>query len=308
MVGFIKGEIDILVSTTIVESGLDIPNANTMIVENADKFGLAQLYQLRGRVGRSDRQAYSYLLYTPDKTLTEHATERLKALAEFNQLGSGYSLAFRDLQIRGAGDLLGAKQSGQMTSVGYELYSQLIESEVQFLKTFADGKRPTGYDDPLVGLEPLPTFDLPVKALIPESYIEDQGQRLYFYKQLMTARDLGALREVAADLEDRYGLMPDEVRNAVDVMGVRMQARDVHIVSVDGKGGRLAVTFHENFTLHPRIPSLLVREKRDAYFAQDKLIWPFVGSPVDAARDMVKALVFTHELLEEQRASLGIGG
>lgn len=308
MVGFIKGEIDILVSTTIVESGLDIPNANTMIVENADKFGLAQLYQLRGRVGRSDRQAYSYLLYTPDKTLTEHATERLKALAEFNQLGSGYSLAFRDLQIRGAGDLLGAKQSGQMTSVGYELYSQLIESEVQFLKTFADGKRPTGYDDPLVGLEPLPTFDLPVKALIPESYIEDQGQRLYFYKQLMTARDLGALREVAADLEDRYGLMPDEVRNAVDVMGVRMQARDVHIVSVDGKGGRLAVTFQENFTLHPRIPSLLVREKRDAYFAQDKLIWPFVGSPVDAARDMVKALVFTHELLEEQRASLGMGG
>lgn len=306
MVGFIRGEIDLLISTTIVESGLDISNANTLIVENADRFGLSQLYQLRGRVGRSDRQAYAYLLYSGDKTLTEGATERLKALAEFNQLGSGYSLAFRDLQIRGAGDLLGAKQSGQMTAVGYDLYTQLIESEVQFLKTFADGSRPTEYDDPLAGLEPLPSFDLPVKALIPEHYIEDQGQRLYYYKQLMTCRDLGQLSDVVLDMEDRYGHMPDEVRAAAAVMGCRLKARELHILSVDGKQGRLLVTFADSHTVHPRIPGILAKTKKDCYMAQDQLVWPFTGDAVAAARAMVDAVAAAEAELEANRAALGV--
>lgn len=306
MVGFVQGEIDVLVSTTIVEAGLDIPNANTLIVENADQFGLSQLYQLRGRVGRSDRQAYAYLLYAGDKSLTEAGTERLQALAEFNQLGSGYSLAFRDLQIRGAGDLLGAKQSGQMNAVGYDLYSQLIESEVQFLKTYADGSRPTGYEDPLAGLEPLPSIDLPVQALIPTNYVEDPAQRLYFYKQLMAARNPLALGEVAADLEDRYGKMPKEVRTAIDIMSARITARDLHITQIDGKQGRLKITFHENYQLHPRIPGIIAQSKRDAYMSMDHLIWPIAGSPVEAVHTALRTIHAAQEELESQRQSLGI--
>ncbi|MDI9636516.1 transcription-repair coupling factor [Kamptonema cortianum] len=306
MVGFIKGEIDILVSTTIVESGLDIPNANTLIVENSDRFGLSPLYQLRGRVGRSDRQAYAYLLYSDESRLTEQATERLKALAEFSQLGSGYSLAFRDLQIRGAGDLLGAKQSGQMTSVGFDLYSQLIESEVSFLKTFADGERPTGYEDPLVGLEPLPSFDLPVTALIPNSYIADEGQRLYFYRQLMTARDPEQLAEVASDLQDRYGQLPLEVKNAIDIMSVRLKARDLHVISADGSQGRISIRFSEAHPLHPRVPGLLQSHHKAAYMSSDKLIWPYQGNPIQAAHAAIDAIYDALELMESQRAALGI--
>ncbi len=306
MVGFIQGDIDILVSTTIVESGLDIPNANTLIVENADYFGLSQLYQLRGRVGRSDRQAYAYLLYAGDKTLTEGGTDRLQALAEFNQLGAGYSLAFRDLQIRGAGDMLGAKQSGQMNAVGYDLYTQLIDSEVQFLKTYADGSRPTAYDDPLAGLEPLPTVDLPVKALIPEHYIEDQAQRLFFYKQLMTSRGTEQLTEVATDLEDRYGHMPPEVKTAIDIMAARLKAKEIGIESVDGHGGRLLISFHESHQPHPRVPGILASHKRDVYLSQDNVVWPFTGSPIQAVHDAIAALNAANNEIDEARASLGL--
>lgn len=304
MVGFVKGEIDILVSTTIVESGLDIPNANTMIIDNADYFGLAQLYQLRGRVGRSDRQAYAYLLYSDSKSLTENAGERLRALAEFNQLGSGYSLAFRDLQIRGAGDLLGAKQSGQMAAVGYDLYTQLIDSEVKFLKTFADGEKSRGVIDPLAGLEPLPPFDLPVQALIPNWYVPDEGQRLFLYKQMMSARDPKVLGELRAEMEDRYGHLPDEVSVALNIMGVRMRARDRHIIDVDGNQGRLKVTFHENFPLSPRIFRTIQRKHHQAYMSEDKMIWPFSGDPVRAANAMIDSFADAEQEIKEEQEFL----
>ncbi|QYK57174.1 MAG: transcription-repair coupling factor [Fimbriimonadaceae bacterium] len=304
MLGFIKGEIDVLVSTTIVESGLDIPNANTLIVENADRFGLAQLYQLRGRVGRSDRQAYAYFLYSSSKELTEGAWSRLKALQEFSSLGSGYSLAFRDLQIRGAGDLLGAKQSGQMTAVGFDLYSQLIDSEVKFLKTYADGERPEAYDDPLAGLEPLPSLDLPVKALIPADFIEDEGQRLYYYKQLMAVREVSALGPLAQEIEDRYGTVPREVKSAFDVMACRLGCVELQIEKVDGNGGRLAVTFRQTAEHSPRVFSILQRARREAYLSQDVLVWPFTGDPVAAVREMLDALRSAIVAVEEQRAML----
>lgn len=307
MVAFVKGEVDILVSTTIVESGLDIPNANTLIVERADMMGLAQLYQLRGRVGRSDRQAYAYMLYEGSKTLTEQATERLGALAEFSQLGSGYSLAFRDLQIRGAGDLLGAKQSGQMNAVGYDLYSQLIDSEVKFLKTYADGERPKGFDDPLQGLEPLPSFDLPVKALIPASYIEEEAQRLFYYKAIMTARTGEQLAEVQSELEDRYGHMPGPVRTALSVMSVRVKAQDAGIEKVDGRDGKLLVTFAGGEPPHPRLGVMIQREYARASMSQDRLVWPYDGDPVAAALDMVRAVVTAMEKMDEARATLGSG-
>lgn len=308
MLGFIRGEIDILLSTTIVENGLDIPNANTLIVENAERFGLSQLYQLRGRVGRSDRQAYAYLLYNT-KALTDNAMARLQSLQEFSSLGSGYSLAFRDLQIRGAGELLGAKQSGQMTSVGYELYSQLIESEVKYLKTFADGSDPGSFEDPLRGLETLPTVDLPVAALIPAHYIEDEGQRLYAYKMMMSAREPVELHETAKELRDRYGRMPQEVDNALVIMRLRLIARELGITKVDGKGGRLAVDFTQRQSesrMSARVFSVLRNKRRDAYLAQDRLIWPFTGDPIAACEQMMGTLKESMQAVEEQRAALGL--
>lgn len=305
MIGFIKGELDVLLSTTIIENGLDIPNANTLIVDNADRLGLAQLYQLRGRVGRSDRQAYAYLLYQKDRELTEGALQRLQSLQEFTSLGSGYSLAFRDLQIRGAGELLGAKQHGAMANVGYELYTQLIQEEVQFLKSHADGEKPN-YKDPLEGLEPLPTIDLPISAFLPSDYIPDQAQRLFSYKSIMATRSIEELREAFSDVEDRYGKPPAEVQRVEAVMRLRIKARDLGISKIDGKGGRLAATLNENSALPPRVFSNLGRKNRECYLTRGVLIWPFTGDPLAACETMLKTLEDTIEEMEEQRRSLGV--
>lgn len=304
MVGFIKGDIDILVSTTIVENGLDISNANTLIVENADRFGLSQLYQLRGRVGRSDRQAYAYFLFPSAKLLSEGANARLEALAEFNHLGSGYSLAVRDLQIRGAGDMLGAKQSGQMNAIGYELYAQLIEAEVQFLKQYADGSDAAPMADPLSGLEPLPAIDLPVSALIPEYYIEDQGQRLWYYKRLMGCRSREDLRDAGAEMTDRYGIQPEEVASAVAVIDLRIRALALQIKQISARQGVLEVQFLSSFEMPPRVMSLLQRVKRECYMSQEKLVWPISGGPIASCDTLLDSLKGALEQMAEERASL----
>jgi len=306
MIGFIRGEIDVLLSTTIVENGIDIPNANTLIVESAERLGLSQLYQLRGRVGRSDRQAYAYLLYESHKQLNENAMNRLQALQEFSSLGSGYSLAFRDLQIRGAGELLGAKQHGAMASVGYELYTQLINEAVAALKNAVDGAADAGEPrDALASLEPLPSFDLPVVALIPDTYIADQAQRLYFYQKLMSCRDLEALGEARAEIEDRYGHAPVAVANAFAVMHLRILADRQGISKVDGNGGRLAVSFRDRDQVPPRVFSILSRMKRDAYVSRDSYIWPYAEDPIRASEHMLDALAAARQEYEDAKAELG---
>lgn len=305
MLGFIRGEIDILVSTTIVENGLDIPNANTIIVDNVEHFGLSQLYQLRGRVGRSDRQAYAYCLFNGNKSLTENAMARLDALQEFAHLGSGYSLAFRDLQIRGAGDLLGAKQSGQMIAVGYELYAQLIESEVKFLKTLADGDDVPAQDDPLRGLEPLPALDLPSNVLIPANYIDDEGQRLYFYQRIMGARTLDILDEISAEMSDRYGPMPRPVQNAFAVMQARLRADALHIEKIDANQGRVLIEFRSSATHGARVLTLLTRARPNSYLTGDgKVVAPFSGDALEAVRTTLDALEQAIQQVEEARAAL----
>jgi transcription-repair coupling factor (superfamily II helicase) len=307
MVGFIKGELDILLSTTIIENGLDIPNANTMIVENADRLGLSQLYQLRGRVGRSDRQAYAYLLHQGERSLTENANARLTSLQEFSSLGSGYSLAFRDLQIRGAGDLLGAKQSGTMAAVGYELFTQIIHEEIQFLKAHADGEGKTrAYNDPLEGLAVLPAVDLPVVALIPEHYIEEQAQRLYYYKVMMSARSNEELNECQAELLDRYGQLPAEVGSAFRVMRCRLRAQELGMDKIDGHGGRLAVNFAGTVDVSPRFWSMLQQAYKPAYVSRSQFIWPFTGDALTACETMLKTYQDTWQDLESQRAALGL--
>ncbi|MBL8048349.1 MAG: transcription-repair coupling factor [Chthonomonas sp.] len=302
MLAFMKGEIDILISTTIVEAGLDIPNANTLIVENADRFGLSQLYQLRGRVGRSDRQAYAYLLYSSERELTENAHARLQSLQEFSTLGSGYSLAFRDLQIRGAGDLLGAKQSGTMATVGYELFMQIIAEEVTFLKSHADGER-RDYNDPLEGLAPLPTLDLPVSAMIPPGYIPDQAQRLYYYKQLMSSRNVAELDEVATEIADRYGSSPIEVQRAVEIMRLRMRCRELAIEKIEGDQGRLAIYFRPDAEISSRVFSIMQKRNREFYVAREKGIWPFGKDPLVAARTMLDTYAAAIDEIEAQRAA-----
>jgi len=288
MMTFLKGEIDVLVSTTIVESGLDISNVNTLVVENADRFGLAQLYQLRGRVGRSDRQAYAYLLYQTGKEISDQALQRLQALQEFTALGSGYSLAFRDLQIRGAGELLGAKQHGSMASVGFELYTQLIHEAVE-LERALQGASPDQRKEIIQAIEgkdseiePLPTFEAPVAALIPEAYIRDQAQRLYYYQRMMSAHGLKGLGEVQAEVEDRYGKPPEQVQNAFGIVALRMRMRDLQIAKVDAHGGRLSIRFKDRTKIPPMALSILGKRNREFYVSRDSLVWPFEGSPVRA--------------------------
>lgn len=305
MIGFIKGEIDVLLSTTIVENGLDIANANTLIVDNADRLGLSQLYQLRGRVGRSDRQAYAYLLYEHSRELTEGALARLQSLQEFSSLGSGYSLAFRDLQIRGAGELLGSKQSGTMATVGYELFTQIIGEEVQFLRQHADDSdQKREYRDPLEGLASLPSLDLPVAALIPESYVPDQAQRLYCYKQLMSSRSAEEVASIEAEISDRYGRLPIEVQRALSIMRLRIRAAQQGIDKVDGHGGRLAVTFGEAAELSPRFFSLLGKRNRECYVSRQQFIWPFTSDPIAAVDTMLSAMKSVEEEIEAQRAEV----
>jgi transcription-repair coupling factor (superfamily II helicase) len=296
MSSFFHGEIDVLVSTTIVENGIDNPNANTLIVEGADHLGLAQLYQLRGRVGRSDRQAYAYLLYRGGKRITDAALARLKALQEFSDLGSGYALAFRDLQIRGAGELLGAKQHGLMQTVGYELYAQLIADAVEQLKTaFDDGgssaARLTAVDfDKGVEFSPLPTFDIPAAAYLPNSYIEDPPQRLYYYKKLMEARSEEQIAGIEEELVDRYGPLPDEARTAAQLVRLRIAAAQLGITKLDGRFGRLVVLFAKGKELSMKVVHALQRTDRALKFRPDRIEWRYGPDALSSVASLLDSL------------------
>ena len=309
MLGFIKGEIDVLLSTTIIENGIDISNANTLIVEDADLLGLSQLYQLRGRVGRSDRQAYAYFLYSSIKDVTENGLARLQALQEFSNLGSGYSLAFRDLQIRGAGELLGAKQHGAMASVGYELYSQLINEAVALLKSKIDsepGSSPLDVDDPLETLKPLPPLDLPVAALIPDTFIRDQAQRLYYYQRLMSTRKKSQIPDLRQEIADRYGHLPEEVETALSIMLLRIKSKEVGIEKIDAKQGRISIVFENISTISPRIFSLISKDNRDFYLSKDSAILPFGRSIMESIEWFFTAYEQAYNKVNNERSLLSV--
>ncbi|HEY9775106.1 MAG TPA: transcription-repair coupling factor [Planktothrix sp.] len=233
MLDFLAHAYDILVCTTIIESGLDIPNVNTIIVDQADKLGLAQLYQLRGRVGRSDVQAYAYCLFKPDKVLSEQATNRLKAIREFTSLGSGYQIALRDMEIRGVGNILGAEQHGHMVAVGFELYCKLLEESVSELK----GESVSAEADAQV--------DLNVTAYIPESYMADNEQRLVEYKRLADVRAERQLAMLTDEWRDRFGALPVEVSQLVKIVKLRLIASKAGISAIkpDAQGIKLSVAF-----------------------------------------------------------------
>ena len=229
---FADHEFDVLVCTTIVESGLDISNVNTIIVDNADKLGLAQLYQLRGRVGRSRRQGYAYLLYRKDKQLSEVAEKRLSALREFQDLGSGYKVALRDLEIRGAGNLLGAAQSGTVATVGFDLYTQLLSHAINELK-----------GEPMEMEFELPNVALPLDALIASVYIPSEAERILMYKKLTAVRRVEDVQRIQEEFEDRYGDPPRQVWNLLALLRLRLRCLDIGISSIVAEKRRVAVRF-----------------------------------------------------------------
>jgi transcription-repair coupling factor (superfamily II helicase) len=220
MARFVGGKVDVLVCTTIIESGLDIPSANTMIIHEADRFGLAQLHQLRGRVGRYKHRAYCYLLLPDRRSVTPEAAKRLKAVEEFSDLGAGFQIAMRDLEIRGAGNILGAEQSGHIAAVGYELYCQLLEQAVSSLKGQPPQRR--------VGVH----LELGIDSYIPRSYIPVGRQRMEIYRRLATCSKVADVRQLAGDLDDAYGKVPQEVEVLLDLAEIRLLAGSLGIESI----------------------------------------------------------------------------
>jgi len=229
MLGFVETEIDVLVCTAIIESGLDIPNANTILIHRSDHFGLAQLYQLRGRVGRSNRRAYAYFLLPPAGVMTNDARRRIEAIQDLSELGAGFRLANEDLEIRGAGNLLGSEQSGQIASVGYDLYMEMLEEAVAELRGQAH--------EPVID----PEIRLPVAALLPDTYVEDVNQRLVLYKQFSGARSDDELRSILDDVLDRFGPLPTEAQNLAEVIRLKIRCRRLGIHRIETSRGELVL-------------------------------------------------------------------
>ena len=227
MVSFVTKESNLLLSTTIIESGLDFPSANTIIINRADRMGLAQLYQLRGRVGRSRYRAYCYLLIPGESVLSQEAQDRLKAIFEFSELGSSFRLATRDLEIRGAGNLLGSSQSGHIAAVGIDLYTQLMEETIKELK----GEDVTPQIDPEVNLS--------IPAFIPEDYIADVNQRLVLYKRFASCMDDVSVEVVREEMVDRFGPLPEMVSNLLSIITFKNILRQFFITRLDYNGERL---------------------------------------------------------------------
>ena len=233
MEDFVEKKTNVLVCTTILESGIDIPNANTIIVENADRFGLAQLYQIRGRVGRSNRQAYAYITYRRDKMISEDANQRLKAIKEFTEFGSGFKIATRDLQIRGAGSLFGEVQSGHMEQVGYDMYKRLLDEVVK------EEKGEKVEEDIDI------TIDLNISSYIPEKYIEDPSQKIEIYQDIANCRNENDIQNIIDEIIDRYGEMPSEVENLIEIARIKNIAREKNIIKIQSRPMGIVFTFSE---------------------------------------------------------------
>jgi transcription-repair coupling factor (superfamily II helicase) len=290
MLSFVDHEIDVLVATTIVESGIDIPNANTLIVVDADRYGLAQLYQLRGRVGRSNRLAYAYLMYRRDKALSEVAEKRLRAIREFTEFGSGFKVAMRDLEIRGAGNLLGGEQSGHIMDIGYELYCKMVDEAVQRLK----GEIPPA--DPEEEPRDI-SIELKVTAGIPSYYIEDESQKLSMYRKISRIRKEQDAEEVLDELIDRFGDIPKETEDLIRISQIRAYADELGCVRISEQGKKILFSFGEHNGLTP----LAVVKLGDAFGGRAFVhggVEPFIRIPLNPRQrisDSLKLLSIMEE-------------
>ena len=270
MLAFMRHEYDVLVATTIIENGLDIPLANTMLINRADRHGLSELYQLRGRVGRSNRRAYAYLLIPPEQELTEIARRRLAALKEFSDLGAGFKIAALDLELRGAGNMLGGEQSGHIEAVGFELYTSMLEAAVKEMKGESSEERPTTQ------------LNLGIALRIDESYVPEENQRLRLYKKIAGAASEAAVNEVRAEMEDRYGAPPDATVFLLEAALMRLECERIGIARVDRKRDGVHIRFTENAKVDPqRLMRLVAKNaKRGAQFTPQGLL----KFPLDATR------------------------
>ncbi len=253
MLDFVEGEYDILAATAIVESGLDIPRANTMIIDRADLFGLAQLYQLRGRVGRSSERAYCYLLVPAPTEMTDEARARIEALERYSELGSGFQVATLDMELRGAGDLLGADQTGTLASVGFELFCQMLEEATAELRG----------EEIEHDIDPELSFD--VEALLPDSYIGEVGVRLSLYKRLASARDEYEVAQLAAEMEDRFGPPPEEAARYVELMRIKVDLRRLRVLVCEAAGGTVALRFRDDTPVNAAKLAALVSASKGRY-------------------------------------------
>jgi transcription-repair coupling factor (superfamily II helicase) len=262
MLAFMRHEFDVLVATTIIENGLDIPLANTILINRAERHGLSELYQLRGRVGRSNRRAYAYLLIPPENELTEIARRRLAALKEFSDLGAGFKIAALDLELRGAGNMLGGEQSGHIEAVGFELYTSMLEAAVKEMKGEASDERPAT------------ALNLGIALRIDESYVPEENQRLRLYKKIAGATTEAAINEVRAEIEDRYGAPPDATVYLLEAAMLRLECERLGIAQVDRKRGELQIRFMENANVDPaHLMQLVARNaKRGAQFTPQGLL------------------------------------
>ncbi|MGB8029756.1 MAG: transcription-repair coupling factor [Terracidiphilus sp.] len=262
MLAFMRHEFDVLVATTIIENGLDIPLANTILINRAERHGLSELYQLRGRVGRSNRRAYAYLLIPPENELTEIARRRLAALKEFSDLGAGFKIAALDLELRGAGNMLGGEQSGHIEAVGFELYTSMLEAAVKEMKGEAGEERPATQ------------LNLGIALRIDESYVPEENQRLRLYKKIAGASTETAVNEIRAEMEDRYGAPPDATVYLLEAAMLRLECERIGIAQVDRKRGELQIRFMENAAVDPaHLMHLVSRNaKRGAQFTPQGLL------------------------------------
>ena len=289
MLDFHRQRFNVLVCTTIIESGIDIPSANTIVIHRADRFGLAQLHQLRGRVGRSHHRAYAYLVVPDKKSITGDAAKRLEAIAALDELGAGFTLATHDLEIRGAGELLGEEQSGQIAEVGFSLYTELLERAVRSIK---QGKIPDLDDVDRHGAD----VELHLPALIPDDYLPDVHERLTLYKRIASARDVDALRELQVEMVDRFGLLPEPVKTLFNVAELKLAATALGIRKLDvgERGGRVIFTPKPN--VEPMVVIKLIQSQPRVYAldGQDKLKFkldlPGATERLRAAREMLSLL------------------
>jgi transcription-repair coupling factor (superfamily II helicase) len=291
MLAFMRHEYDVLVATTIVENGLDIPLANTIIINRADRHGLSELYQLRGRVGRSNRRAYAYLLVPPDKELTEIARRRLAALKEFSDLGAGFKIAALDLELRGAGNMLGGEQSGHIEAVGFELYTSMLETAVREMKGESTEERPATQ------------LNLGISVRVDESYVPEENQRLRLYKKIAGTKSEAEINEIRAEMEDRYGAPPDATVFLLEASMIRLECERIGIAQIDRKRAELHIRFTENATVDPQVLMRLVAKnaKRGAKFTPQGLLkFPLAATRSDDLLLEIRELIA--ELAPEERS------
>jgi transcription-repair coupling factor (superfamily II helicase) len=270
MAKFVRQECDVLVCTTIIGSGLDIPTANTIIINRAEKFGLAQLYQIRGRVGRANQKAFAYLLLPKGAMLSREAMKRLQVIKEFSEPGSGFRIAYNDLEIRGGGNLLGISQSGHISAVGYELYTELMEKTVREIK-----------GETIAEEELLPEIQLGISAFIPEEYVQDVHQRLVLYKRISLAANDEDLNQIKSELQDCYGTLPPFVENLLQVISIRNCLKPLKGKKMGYDGKYLYIFFRDTSPVDPaKIVALYHKKIKGLRFTPDyKLFVPAPALP-----------------------------